>query len=149
MRQRFFKEQIGFTLLEVMIALAIMGIGLGITMQLFSGSLKAAHKSGQYTDAIFLARQKMEEVLLKTPLEEGWDSGVFNDDFADFSWEVEIKPYEYAAERVKGDLGSDSQMMISMLEIRGKVSWGEGEKEHQLSLVTLRTYLEKETLFLS
>ena len=139
----------GFTLLEVMIALAIMGIGLGIVMQLFSGSLQAAYKSGKYTDATLLARQKMEEVLLKNELEEGWESGVFSDDFRDFSWEVQIKPYQYADQPVKGQLGADNQVLIKMLQIEVKVSWEEGEKERRVSLLTLRTILKKETLFLS
>ncbi len=143
------RTETGFSLLEVLVAMAILGIGLGISMQLFSGSLRAVQKSGQYTDAVFLARHKMEEWLLKNPIEEGWENGDFTGDFSNFSWNVEVKPYPGADEFIKGKLNEDSQVLLKTMQIKVNVNWQEGEKEYKVSLVTLRISLSKETLFLS
>ena len=53
----------GFTLLEVMIAVAILAIGLVSLFRLFSGSLRSAKVSADYTRAVIGARAKMDEVL--------------------------------------------------------------------------------------
>lgn len=143
------KTESGFTLLEVMIALAILGIGLGVCLQLFSGSLNAVKKSGEYTDATFLARHKLEEWLLKADIkEDDRDSGTFEGDFSKFSWEVNVSPYQYAEENITGNLGAnDNQMEIKMLQINVKITWEEGEKTHQLELATSRVYLVRGNIF--
>ena len=45
----------GFTLLEVIIALAILGIGLTVIMELFSGGLRLGRVSHEYTQAMNFA----------------------------------------------------------------------------------------------
>ena len=77
----------GFTLLEVMIAVMILAICLVVVMQLFSGALKAEKKSEEYTRAILIAREKMEEILLMKKLKEGETRGDYNEKY---SWIVNI-----------------------------------------------------------
>ncbi|MBI5788186.1 MAG: type II secretion system protein [Candidatus Schekmanbacteria bacterium] len=145
---KLLKQKSGFTLLEVTLALTILSIGLGICLQLFSGSLQAVQKSEKYTDAVFLAQSKMEEWTLKDPLEEVAESGDFGSDYSDFSWHVEVSPYQYAEEPISGQVNNDSKVSINMMQIKVRVSWQEGEKEHGLELISLRTCLEKEAAFL-
>ena len=61
----------GFTLFEILIAVMILGIALPILFQLFSGALRSVKKSRDYTQAIALAQQKIEEltVMKMPPLE--------------------------------------------------------------------------------
>jgi general secretion pathway protein I len=77
----------GFTLIEVIVAMAILGISLALVMQLFSAGLKSAKASCDYTIAIVHAKDKMEE-LSETLVN---DSGTFEDGF---KWETEIQDYK-------------------------------------------------------
>lgn len=61
----------GFTLLEVMVALAIMGVGAVMVIELYSISLRSIKKAEDNSNAALLARSVMEEALADTKLEEG------------------------------------------------------------------------------
>ena len=51
----------GFSLLEVMVALAILGIALVAIFQLFSLNLRSTQKAEDYSKAIFYARSMLDE----------------------------------------------------------------------------------------
>ncbi len=51
----------GFSLLEVVIALAILGVGVVSLIELFSMSLRTVRKSEDYSKAIILARSALDE----------------------------------------------------------------------------------------
>jgi general secretion pathway protein I len=77
----------GFTLIEVIVAMTILGISLVLVMQLFAAGLRSAKASCDYTIAIVHAKDKMEE--LSQTLAS--DSGTFGDGF---KWETEIQDYK-------------------------------------------------------
>lgn len=54
----------GFTILEVMVALAIMGISIGIFFGLIGNSSRLRGKIDEHTKLLFLARTKTEEAFL-------------------------------------------------------------------------------------
>ncbi|MBF0566541.1 MAG: prepilin-type N-terminal cleavage/methylation domain-containing protein [Nitrospirae bacterium] len=64
------RTQSGFTLIETMVAIAIMAIGLTTLMQLFSGSLRLVTYSEDYTRAAILAQARMREVMYDKDLQE-------------------------------------------------------------------------------
>src|SRR4030043_28770 len=78
----------GFTLIEVVIALAILGVGLMVIIELFSGGLRLGRVSAEYTKAVNYARTKIEELALKPPAEEGVEEGEFNETYR---WKIETK----------------------------------------------------------
>lgn len=51
----------GFSLLEVMVALAILGIAVVAIFQLFSINLRSTQKADDYTKAVFYARSMMDD----------------------------------------------------------------------------------------
>ena len=53
----------GFTLLEVIAALAILGIAVGVMMQIFSGGLKNIHRIDMAHRAMHHAENVMNQVL--------------------------------------------------------------------------------------
>src|SRR4030042_648819 len=61
----------GFTLMEVVVAMAILSVGITVIIELFSGSLRLVRTSGEYTKAVNYARVKMEEGTVKQPSNEG------------------------------------------------------------------------------
>lgn len=53
----------GFTLLEVVVAVALLGVGVGVAMQIFSGGLKNIHRIKMAHAAMHHAENVMNEIL--------------------------------------------------------------------------------------
>ena len=84
----------GFTLLEVMVAVAILSLGLIIAIQSFSVSLRIAETSLNLSKAALLAQRKLSEIELEGFSFESLNSGDFGENYPDFGWETDITPVE-------------------------------------------------------
>jgi general secretion pathway protein I len=94
----------GFTLLEVMVALAIIATVLISVYKLHTQSLTLALETRFNGIAPFLAQQKLAELATeKTDLQEN-ESGDFGEDFPDFSWQMEMEKMEPGFQE-KTDIG--------------------------------------------
>lgn len=82
----------GFTLLELVVALAILLIGLVTILEGLSAGLKAIRDSEDYTTATILGQQRLVELRRETPLRPGRQEGDFGSDYAGFTWETEVTP---------------------------------------------------------
>lgn len=80
----------GFTLLEVMIAMAILAIALVAVYQSQSQSLSMAGDSRFLTTASLLAQSRMAEIDAADPREITAGNGEFGDDFPDYRWQLEL-----------------------------------------------------------
>ena len=81
----------GFTLLEVMASLAILGMGILMVIQLFSGGLGLARAARDQTEAVLLAREKISEALASAHLTAGVTRGEAP---GGLRWELRVAPYE-------------------------------------------------------
>ena len=82
----------GFTLLEVMIALAIMTGVILTVISSFNYHLSVVNRDREETIAVILARAKLEDPDFK-PGEE--KKGTFAPDWPDISWKADSKPTDY------------------------------------------------------
>ncbi len=81
----------GFTLLEVMIALAVISIALMALLGSQSQGLSLANESRFNTTASLLAQGKMAEIEAITDKQDlASDSGDFGDEFRDYAWQVSV-----------------------------------------------------------
>ena len=80
----------GFTLLEVMIALAVIAIVLVAVFGSQSQSLSLANEAKFNTTAALLAQKKMAEVEAGTSLDMNSSSGDFGEDFPEYQWELNV-----------------------------------------------------------
>ena len=80
----------GFTLLEVMIAMAILAIVLVTVFHSQSQSIAMANESRAMTTLALLAQSRMAEVEGQQNLSTGQTSGKFGDDFPDYTWTAGI-----------------------------------------------------------
>jgi prepilin-type N-terminal cleavage/methylation domain-containing protein len=79
----------GFTLLEVVVAMTIVGIGVVTLLEIFSLGLRLGSRSSAATEAMVYGRQAMDEILLRRKIEEGAQQGVLNDQTR---WRLGIEP---------------------------------------------------------
>lgn len=82
----------GFTLLEIMVALAILGMGVAVVMQIFSGGLKNIHRIDMAHQAMNHAENVMNEVISNAEIVAGMSMGDDLDD--EFSYTVEVRHWE-------------------------------------------------------
>jgi general secretion pathway protein I len=132
-RYRYLKNQpgfsrtlSGFTLLEVMIALAVMSIVLVSVYRMHSQSLTMNTAARFYTLAPLLAQNKMAE--LETLSSDGFpdDSGDFGDQYPGYSWRSSLAD---VSSEVLGEVAND------LKRIDLTVSYNEDQ-----FLYSLRTY---------
>jgi general secretion pathway protein I len=80
----------GFSLLEVLVAFAILAISLGVLLQIFQRALTTTAVSGDYSRIVALAEAKLASVGADIPLEEGVHSGEPEDGM---DWIISIEAY--------------------------------------------------------
>ena len=122
----------GFTLMEVVISLAILAIGLTIIIELFSGGLRLGRTSKEYTMAVNYARLKLEEIAFKQTLEEGTEEGEFDEPFR---WQVGLKKVDILP---VGDK-SDFKPLIELFQIKVNIIWKSGSQERSVGIESYQT----------
>ena len=116
----------GFTLLEVLVAVALLGIAITIVLQLFSAGLKAIAVSEDYVSAAAKAEAKMREVLDNDTLAEGSTSEISND-----GYRLDVSAASTLSERT-------DTLQVMLMDILVTVHWTKGPKERSLSLRTMK-----------
>ena len=81
----------GFTLMEVMIAMAILAIALVAVFRSQSQSIAMLSEERFLTTASLLAQGKMADMERANPQDLGDANGDFGEDFPDYRWQVEVK----------------------------------------------------------
>ena len=115
------RVQRGFTLLEVMIAVAILALVLVSLLGLKNRSMQDVMKAERITTATLLAKRLMNEALIKQPLSNAEDEGVFPEDrFQDYRWKKAV---------------SDTPIP-KIKEVRIAVLWKEGVRDEMVELVS-------------
>jgi len=111
-------SSLGFTLLEVMIAVAVLTIALAAVLGLQSKSLTLASESRFQTTAAFLAQGKMAEMAVAGIGDLTSDSGDFGDVFSGYAWRLSVQ---------NADLPGLEKMKGRLKRIDLEVTCGEGE----------------------
>jgi prepilin-type N-terminal cleavage/methylation domain-containing protein len=116
----------GFTLLEILVAIAILGIAVTVVLQLFSADLRAISASGDYVAASTKADAKMRELLADDKLSEK----SFNE-ITDDGYKMDISITDALKDRTEN-------LQVRLLEIDLTIHWARGTKEKSLTLRTLK-----------
>ncbi len=107
----------GFTLLEVLVSLAILSATLIMAFQVTSGAIAAAERSEAWTTASLLGEEKLRDTAEPFP-EVQETAGTFPDPYAGYSWKVSVKQALHADAR----------------EVYVSVSWKTGNAEETITL---------------
>ena len=87
-RTRNLQSDLGFTLLEIMVAISIIGIVLVSVYKMHAQTISMHYEARFYTTAPLLAQLKMAEIETKLLEEQTNDSGAFGDEFPGYRWNV-------------------------------------------------------------
>lgn len=123
------RRQRGFSLLEVLVAFAILAISMGVLMEIFSRATLATLTSSQYSRAASLAESLLNDVGAEVPLEGGAVSGESDEGF---SWEITIVPVQLHTE---DPFDADAE---SVFRVNATVLWRDAGRARQLTLSTMR-----------
>ena len=126
-------REAGFTLLEVIIALAILSVAFALAMELLATGVRSAKASEDYTQAVILARQKMAEIAAMPSLEGLVNGGEFG---GGFRWVSEIQPLPQEEEDLPAQL----------YQVRVHLTWPGRRGEKSLDLYTLRMAVDEKKL---
>jgi general secretion pathway protein I len=100
-----FREKRAFTLLEVMIAVAVIAMSFTALLSAQSQSLSIAARSRFESAAALLARQKLAELELSGFDSLSSGSGDFEDNFAAYHWQTEVADLTEDETGIKGSGG--------------------------------------------
>ncbi len=120
----------GFTLLEMIVATALMSISVVGLLSLLSGTLANAARIKQYDRAAMLARTKMNELLVLAPLPLGAPMGGQWDE--NTGWTAVAEPYERPPRSVARG--------ILLVRINLEVWWKADERRKSVTLEGFRQF---------
>jgi general secretion pathway protein I len=121
------ENEAGFTLVEVIVALAMLSIGLTLVMGLFSTGLSRTGMAERLAGAVSLAQSVMTQVGTAIPLRtEARDGTEANG----YQWHLAIQPYRPAQ-------GGDARL-VELYQVSVQVGWLEGQDPRSYALSTLR-----------
>lgn len=117
-------RQRGLTLLELLVAFAIMALSLGMLYRAMGGSARTAGDVERYQSAVLLAESVM--ALRDTVPEKGWrQSG----ESLGYRWQVSSTPF---------GTGLSGPNVPPLHEVVILVTWFDGERDRNFELATLR-----------
>ena len=112
----------GFTLLEILVAMAIMAIAVTLVLQLFSVNLRAVSFAGGMSSAAIRGEDRLREILAApTLMESSW--GEVSED----GYRLDISIAELLKERT-------DNLPVKLMEVSLTIYWIEGQKERSLNL---------------
>ena len=118
----------GFTLLEVVVALAIVGLGVVTLLEIFSLGLRLGARSSERSEAVAYAAQVMEEALIRRQLGEGTEQGFAGQRHR---WRLEVK-----APRLEDETALSSKWELK--EIALALRYRDAGGERLVEMKTLR-----------
>ena len=125
----------GFTLLEIAVALAVLGVGVVTCFQMFGGSLRIQDRAMRETRAVVKAREKMDALLVKPP-EELADYHPVREEEGGFTIDVLNRPA--GPEEGLDERALEVQSEVALLYLEVDVTWQDGAGSKTYALGTMR-----------
>ncbi|HEY3779321.1 MAG TPA: type II secretion system protein [Rhizomicrobium sp.] len=125
--------QSGFTLIEVLVALSILGVSLAVLLSIFLQGLDRARESKSESGARVLAQSLLSQARSTANPAIGTSDGKSNQ----FLWRLQVLPYGTAADR--------AAWQENAAQIVATVSWHGDGGMRSISLSTLRVLPKAES----
>lgn len=121
------KRQRGYSLLEVIVAFALLALALTLLLGSLSGAARQVHNADLRTRAMLHAQSLLAASGIEQPLQEGRAQGDWED--GRYRWELQVEPYvdARASALPQGAMNAVSGPTLAQLTLQ--VRWGEGDGE--------------------
>ena len=130
-RPRSAKREVGFTLIEVLVAFVLLALVLGTVFEILSTGLARASELENHSRALVVAQSRLAVTGLEEPLKEGDTHGESED--RRFHWAVSVRKIDDGA-----DPSTPAPSVYAMYRIEVRVAWAGGDtRERTLSLATV------------
>lgn len=123
------KNCAGFSLLEVVVAFAILALTLGALYQIFASAARRAVLVQEYSHAVLLAESKLTEVGAADVIGTGTDAGEFDEQYR---WWQRVEPY------TPQDGAAARSSALIPYRVMVEVRWGQNEGQRSIALTTVR-----------
>ena len=113
----------GFTLIEIVVTLAILSLGLPVLLQSFSNAANNQRNSQDKTTAMYLIKNRMAQIELEGYPDIGQESGDFGEN-SPYRWRSEVH-----------DVVSD-EFEEGLRAVNVTITWLERGKDESTSMIT-------------
>jgi general secretion pathway protein I len=127
-------RQHGFSLLEVIAAIAVLAIAFAALMQVAGSSLGLTARANERTQAALRARTLLDGAFVMEPVREGASEGRFDDTYR---WRMNVSRYQPPGDAPDTDGLADAGT-TGMYRLDLDVIWGQGGDERHARFSTLR-----------
>jgi general secretion pathway protein I len=118
------RSKSGFTLLEVLVALTILSMALGVLYQIFGTSLRSETEAERESEAVWVALSLLARVGTDLPAETGQISG---DAGHSFAWALSMSP-----------MTAPASAPVLPIDVMATVAWTSGGVQHSVTLHSTR-----------
>lgn len=123
----------GFTLLEVMAAIAILALAFVVLLKAMGSSVALTHKAAARTEASAWAQSLLDSAYVMTPPQPGTTAGRFD---ATYRWRLDVQPWQpHRASTARQTPGADP---LRLYKLDLAVMWGTPPRQHVAHFATLR-----------
>ena len=158
------KNTKGFSLLEILIAVAILATSFTVLLTSQGSSYLSSERAEQITQATFLARQKMSDIEIelakdleknKFPDQEKEEVGIFDEPLDEFRWKYSVRKVEIPIVGTGNEESGNpligaymknmmEQISKSIREIKVTIFWGDKDsKEEDQPQMSVTTHIVK------
>jgi len=131
----------GFTLLEIMVALAILSLGIVTVLELLAGSLNIGVKASRHTQASIYAQNIMDRAFAQAILDDGEERGEFPDGY---SWVARVREIHPEDNGSRFQSNQPNQLdFFHLKEIEVQIAWDENGGGKTFVVRSLRAQSEQ------
>ena len=118
----------GFSLLEVIAAVLLLGIAFAALMRVAGGAAQLTQKAAQRSEAAMRARSLLDSAFVLEPIRLGASSGKFD---KDYRWQMQVSSFNPSGKPVP-----DAPLRLYQIDV--DVQWGVSSRPQRAHFSTLR-----------